>query len=156
MLDRVGPSALCRAQQHQQVPAAAASRPFMCGRPVAAIQTPAAFILPAPHQSTSRGDATPLHQDPGPENAWECCRSKAGHDAVAQNTRCTVTVWQHPSQCVSQKPHFGCNEAHCVSLHCMGCGSARSLIGDFTLLRESSTPVIESLAVPLGEKERCC
>ena len=103
MLDRVGPSALCRAQQHQQVPAAAASRPFMCGRPVAAIQTPAAFILPAPHQSTSRGDATPLHKDPGPENAWECCRSKAGH-AVAQNTRCAVTVWkQHLS--VSVKSH---------------------------------------------------
>lgn len=101
MLDRVGPGALCRAQQHQQVPAAAASRPFMCGRPVAAIQTPAAFILPAPHQSTSRGDATPLHHDPGPENAWECCRSKAGH-AVAQNTRCAVAVWQHP---VSVKSH---------------------------------------------------
>ena len=72
---------------------------------------------------------------------------------LRRHTLCCASM---AASSVSQKPHFGCNEAHCVSLHCMGCGSARSLIGDFTLLRESSTPVIESLAVPLGEKERRC
>ena len=152
MLDRVGPSALCRAQQHQQVPAAAASRPFMCGRPVAAIQTPAAFILPAPHQSTSRGDATPLHHVQGLKMHGNAAEVKLGCCCAEHTLYCGSMA----ASSVSQKPHFGCNEAHCVSLHCMGCGSARSLIGDFTLLRESSTPVIESLAVPLGEKERCC
>ena len=139
MLDRVGPGALCRAQQHQQVPAAAASRPFMCGRPVAAIQTPAAFILPAPHQSTSRGDATPSTTIPGLKMHGNAAEVKLG--MLLRRTH--VVLWQYGSiQC---QPYFGCNEAHCESLHCMGCGSARSLIGDFTLLRESSTPVIESL-----------
>ena len=105
-----------------------------------------------PTRAPSEGTQLPSTTIPGLKMHGNAAEVKLG--MLLRRTH--VVLWQYGSSPVgvSQKPHFGCNEAHCVSLHCMGCGSARSLIGDFTLLRESSTPVIESVgpAQCLAEK----